>query len=93
MRAGVRGTGMGGVSLPARQIWQLITYLRSRGQTREEAPISGDPARGRLVFLDKADCAACHRVSGQGGRRGLAENGEAGLAQERRGHRRRRRVR
>ena len=68
---GIAGTGMGGVYLPDRQIWQVISYLRSLGQTREEAPIEGDPERGRVVFLEKGDCATCHRVGGQGGRRGM----------------------
>jgi putative heme-binding domain-containing protein len=68
---GVGGTGMGGVYLPDRQIWQIISYLRSLSQTREEAPIEGDPVRGKALFLEKGECATCHRVNGQGGRRGM----------------------
>ena len=32
--------------------------------------LPGDPAQGMKVFAEKGECATCHRVSGQGGRRG-----------------------
>ena len=67
---GIPGTSMAGVYLADTQVWQVISYLRSLGGDSERIAVPGDPARGMKVFAEKGECATCHRVSGQGGRRG-----------------------
>ena len=67
---GVPGTSMGGVYLPDRQIWQIISYVRSLAGSKNDVPVPGDAGRGKAVFFEKGDCSTCHRISGTGGRRG-----------------------
>lgn len=67
---GIPGTSMAGVYLADSQVWQVLSYIRSLGGDSERIALSGDPAQGMKVFAEKGECATCHRVSGQGGRRG-----------------------
>ena len=67
---GIPGTSMAGVYLPDTQIWQVISYVRSLSGTGEEIPVAGDPVQGQFVFATKGECATCHMVEGDGGRRG-----------------------
>ncbi len=67
---GIPGTSMPGVYLPDRQVWQTISYLRSLTPAYDSAPVTGDVARGKRLFTETAGCMTCHRVDGEGGRRG-----------------------
>ncbi len=67
---GIPGTSMAGVYLADTQVWQVITYIRSLGGDTERIAVPGDPAQGMKVFAEKGECATCHKISGQGGRRG-----------------------
>ena len=67
---GIPGTSMAGVYLADTQVWQVMSYIRSLGGDRERIAVPGDPVQGMRVFAEKGDCATCHRISGQGGRRG-----------------------
>lgn len=66
--------GIPGTEMPA--IWNLgdsearliAEYVRTLGQ-REDAKLTGDPAKGKAVF-EAQGCASCHIVRGQGGSKG-----------------------
>jgi cytochrome c oxidase cbb3-type subunit 3 len=71
---GVPGTDMPaalgsiGVEMKDKEIWQVITYLRSiEVKTR---PPAGDAAHGKALFYGSAACSKCHMVGGKGGRLG-----------------------
>jgi cytochrome c oxidase cbb3-type subunit 3 len=65
---GVAGTGMPAFrSLSARQIASLVGYLRIlQGKLDARRP-PGDAMRGKEIFFGKAECSACHMISGDGG--------------------------
>ena len=45
----------------------LVAYLRTLQGRGEQAPLPGNAANGKVLFLGKAKCAECHMVGGQGG--------------------------
>ncbi len=51
--------------LSIREVASVAGYVRSLGQLPPES-ISGDPARGRTLFMNQG-CGACHIVNGVGG--------------------------
>jgi putative heme-binding domain-containing protein len=63
------GTNGQGVGMTDKEIWQIITYIRS---VEVKAPVnpSGNAAHGRLLFYGEANCSLCHMVEGKGGRVG-----------------------
>jgi cytochrome c oxidase cbb3-type subunit III len=71
---GVAGTDMPaalgsiGVEMKDREIWQVITYLRSIEV--KTPPPTGDTAHGKALFYGAAACSKCHMVEGKGGRLG-----------------------
>lgn len=67
---GVPGTEMPPFTLEGRQTFQLITFLRSLAERKDEPKTVGDAARGRVVFEGKGGCYACHMVKGKGSRLG-----------------------
>jgi putative heme-binding domain-containing protein len=71
---GVAGTdmpaaiGSAGVEMKDREIWQVITYLRS---IEVKAPaLTGNSEDGRALFYGAGHCGNCHTVDGKGGRLG-----------------------
>ncbi len=77
---GVPGTGMPGTPLFPSRVFMLISYLRNMSDLTSRKSIAaatGEPGRGKLLFEGKAGCAGCHRILGQGGRKGpdLSETG------------------
>src|SRR5262245_6195341 len=67
--SGVPGTSMTGIDLTSREIWQLVTYVRSLGVGRAAAKAKGNPARGSKVFKSSG-CLECHSIAGEGGHLG-----------------------
>lgn len=63
---GVPGTPMVGFKLAGREVWQLISFLRSANISKGAGQAKGDPARGSRVFETRG-CAQCHTASGAGG--------------------------
>src|SRR6478736_8906269 len=57
---GIPGTGMPGNAMSAREVWQVVAYVRSLGRLRRE-PLPGNVARGAEVYKAQG-CAACHTV-------------------------------
>jgi len=62
---GIPGTGMPGNAMSAREVWQVVAYVRSLGRLRRE-PLPGNAARGAEVYKAQG-CAACHTIGGRGG--------------------------
>jgi putative heme-binding domain-containing protein len=73
--AGIVMRGIPGTPMPAtpnmsrEQANQIVGYLRSRAQAKEVAA-GGDATRGRALFAGDGQCFTCHRVQGEGSRRG-----------------------
>jgi len=69
----VISNGVPGTTMPAYDGFEpddlenLVVFLRSLGRgAQTDDHVSGDPAKGRSVYL-RSGCAACHRISGVGG--------------------------
>ncbi len=71
------GTNGQGVGMTDREIWQIITYIRSQ-EAKATAKSSGDPAHGKELFFGDANCSMCHMVNGKGGRLGPDLSGVGG---------------
>lgn len=68
IRKGVPGTEMPSSTAPDVDLLQILAYLRNLGTVApSDAPI-GNVANGEKLF--SAQCTACHRVAGKGGRIG-----------------------
>ena len=72
---GIVMRGIPGTPMPATpnmnyaQANQIVVYLRSRAQAKDVAA-GGDATRGRALFAGDGQCLTCHRVQGEGSRRG-----------------------
>lgn len=63
------GTNGQGVGMTEKEIWQIITYIRS---VEVKAPVKplGSATHGKELFYGDANCSLCHMVEGKGGRLG-----------------------
>lgn len=67
---GIPGTPMPATpNMSAEQATQIVAYLRSRAQLKDMSA-GGDAVRGKALFAGKGQCSSCHRVNGEGSRRG-----------------------
>jgi len=67
---GIPGTPMPATpNMSAAQAAQIVAYLRSRALLKDMSA-GGDAARGKALFAGKGQCGSCHRVDGEGSRRG-----------------------
>jgi cytochrome c oxidase cbb3-type subunit III len=72
---GIVMRGIPGTPMPAtpnmtrEQADQIVGYLRSRAQAKD-VTAGGDAARGRALLAGDGQCLTCHRVQGEGSRRG-----------------------
>jgi putative heme-binding domain-containing protein len=64
IRNGVPGSIMPPSAAPDHELWAIVAYLRSIS-VAPQLVSSGDPARGRALFV--AECQQCHRVGAEGG--------------------------
>jgi predicted CXXCH cytochrome family protein len=63
IRHGIRNTGMPGVSLPDRSVWQLVAYVRHLPKVAAREPAAGaTPAANaeRLDYVGSLACKRCH---------------------------------
>ena len=63
------GTNGQGVGMTEREIWQIISYIRSQ-EVNTSAKTTGNPAQGKKLFYGDGNCSLCHMVAGKGGRMG-----------------------
>jgi len=71
------GTNGQGVGMTDREIWQIITYIRSQ-EVKVQAKPMGNAVRGKDLFFGDANCSLCHMVEGKGGRLGPELTGVGG---------------
>ena len=71
------GTNGQGVGMTDREIWQIITYIRSQ-EVKAPATSAGKAAHGKELFYGDANCSLCHMVNGKGGRLGPDLSGVGG---------------
>ena len=71
------GTNGQGVGMTDREIWQIITYIRSQ-EVKAPAKALGNAAHGKELFYGDANCSLCHMVEGKGGRVGPDLSGAGG---------------
>jgi putative heme-binding domain-containing protein len=71
------GTNGQGVGMTDREIWQIITYIRSQEVKAPAKPL-GNAAHGKELFFGDANCSLCHMVEGKGGRLGPDLTGVGG---------------
>ncbi|HEV3512624.1 MAG TPA: c-type cytochrome [Candidatus Sulfotelmatobacter sp.] len=71
------GTNGQGVGMTDREIWQIITYIRSQEVKAPARPL-GNAAHGKELFYGDANCSLCHMVEGKGGRLGPDLSGVGG---------------
>ena len=71
------GTNGQGVGMTDREIWQIITYIRSQ-EVKAPANSAANATRGKELFYGDANCSLCHMVDGKGGRLGPDLSGVGG---------------
>ncbi len=63
---GIPGTGMpGSWMLSPEDVRHLVTFVRQLGKTGQQ-PISGDVAKGKILYSEKGACYTCHIIAGKG---------------------------
>jgi putative heme-binding domain-containing protein len=67
---GLPGTAMPPTNLPDPSRAAIVAYIRSMHDASVRASGSGDAQRGQALFEGKGECLNCHRVAGQGSRKG-----------------------
>ncbi|HSG66873.1 MAG TPA: c-type cytochrome, partial [Gammaproteobacteria bacterium] len=65
IRDGVANTVMPPSGAADKEIWAIVTYLKSISTVPPFASETGDPERGRVLFA--AQCASCHHAREAGG--------------------------
>jgi putative heme-binding domain-containing protein len=63
---GIPGTEMPRSRLDTAQIKQIAEFVRRLGKLPPER-VTGDPRRGKELYLEKGACAQCHAINGRGG--------------------------
>jgi putative heme-binding domain-containing protein len=71
------GTNGQGVGMTDREMWQIITYIRSQEVKAPAKPL-GNSGHGKELFYGDANCSLCHMVEGKGGRLGPDLTGVGG---------------
>jgi putative heme-binding domain-containing protein len=71
------GTNGQGVGMTDKEIWQIITYIRSQ-EVKASAKSSGNAAHGKELFYGDGNCSLCHMLEGKGGRLGPDLTGVGG---------------
>lgn len=63
---GIPDSEMPGHWFTAREIWQVVAFVRTLGRVAPQK-INGDAASGEKLYAGKGGCARCHTVGGRGG--------------------------
>jgi putative heme-binding domain-containing protein len=70
IQKGIPNTGMPATNFSPEQAARVVAYLRSVAASRRGGSVTGDAARGKVLFDGKGSCATCHRVGTAGSRVG-----------------------
>lgn len=67
---GIPGTGMPAFKFDQAELTGIIAFVRNMKEFEAKKVALGDAERGRSLFAGKGQCLNCHRVNGEGGRKG-----------------------
>ena len=67
---GISGTSMYPLRMSDRQIWQVVSFVRTLEDPSRQSRPRGDVEKGKLLFQGRGECTKCHMVNGEGGRLG-----------------------
>jgi putative heme-binding domain-containing protein len=70
IRRGIPAGGMPAFQLPARELQELVAFVRALSAPAIESAVAGDAAAGAAFFFGKGNCSSCHMVKGRGGLQG-----------------------
>ena len=67
IRGGVKGTPMPPFALPDKEVWQLVSFVRSLNGGAIDQDVPGDLQAGEALFFGTGQCSKCHMIRGRGG--------------------------
>jgi cytochrome c oxidase cbb3-type subunit III len=67
IKLGIPGTLMPPAGISVDQVWRIVAYIRSLRATASDEFVEGNAAAGQTIFRNKAGCADCHMIRGNGG--------------------------
>jgi putative heme-binding domain-containing protein len=67
---GIPGTGMPAFKFDQAELTGIIAFVRNMKEFEAKKVALGDAGRGKSLFESKGQCLNCHRVNGDGGRKG-----------------------
>jgi putative heme-binding domain-containing protein len=70
IRTGIAGTAMPPNNFSDFQSLTIVAYLHSIAAATATSTSGGNPAAGKAIYDGKGGCASCHRIRGEGSRRG-----------------------
>ncbi len=65
---GIPGTEMPATFFNGKQLWQVVSFVRTLVKAEQPGTASGNVERGAELFGSKGGCLQCHMVAGVGGR-------------------------
>ena len=65
---GIPGTEMPGTFFNGKQLWQVVSFVRTLVKADQPGAAAGNVERGAELFGSKGGCLQCHMVAGEGGR-------------------------
>ncbi len=65
---GIPGTEMPATFFIGKQLWQVVSFVRTLVKAEQPGAAVGNPERGAELFRSKGGCLQCHMVAGEGGR-------------------------
>src|SRR5215470_10798131 len=67
IRRGIPAGGMPAFQLSARELQELVAFVRALSAPAIESAVAGDVAAGAAFFFGKGNCSSCHMVKGPAG--------------------------
>lgn len=64
---GIPGTEMPWTFFDGKQLWQVVSFVRTLVKADQPGAAAGNPERGAELFRSKGGCLQCHMVAGEGG--------------------------
>ena len=68
LEKGIPGTEMPATFFNGKQLWQVVSFVRTLVKAEQPGATAGNAERGAELFRSKGGCLQCHMVAGEGGR-------------------------